>query len=97
MYIFLAVLNCLQIEYTLPGPSILYKISSSAIEPVSQQYFPGYYKKDQKQQLLVIDQLKVYLENGMNNFELTPSTLSLNDITHSYRCGINKYHIKIFF
>ena len=36
---------------------------------------------DQKQQLLVIDQLRIYLENGMNSFELTPSTLSLLDQT----------------
>jgi capsular exopolysaccharide synthesis family protein len=36
---------------------------------------------DEKQQLLVIDQLKTYLEDGMNNFELTPSILSLSDVT----------------
>ena len=38
---------------------------------------------DQKQQLNVIDQLKMYLEDGMNKFEKTPSTLSLTDGTLS--------------
>lgn len=36
--------------------------------------------RNQKHQLVVIDQLRVYLENGMNNYELTPSSLSLTDI-----------------
>ncbi len=39
--------------------------------------------QDQKHQLLVIDQLRAYLQDGMNNFELTPSSLSLTDQTLS--------------
>jgi capsular exopolysaccharide synthesis family protein len=38
---------------------------------------------DEKQQLNVIDQLKIYLEDGMNAFEKTPSALSLTDGTLS--------------
>ena len=37
--------------------------------------------QDQRYQLLVIDQLRTYLEDGSNNFELTPSRLSLTDAT----------------
>ncbi len=37
--------------------------------------------KDENLQLVVIDQLRTYLEDGMNNFELTPSILSLSDVT----------------
>jgi len=36
---------------------------------------------DLKQQLLVIDILKAYLEDAMNNFELTPSPFTLSDET----------------
>ena len=32
-------------------------------------------------QLIIIDQLRTYLEDGTNNFELTPSTLTLSDVT----------------
>ncbi len=38
---------------------------------------------DQRHQLNVIDQLRVYLEDGMNEFEKTPSALSLIDATLS--------------
>jgi capsular exopolysaccharide synthesis family protein len=38
---------------------------------------------DQRQQLNVIDQLRMYLEDGMNEFEKTPSALSLIDATLS--------------
>ena len=39
--------------------------------------------KDQRQQLVIIDMMKDYLEDGMNNFEKTPSSLSLIDPTLS--------------
>jgi tyrosine-protein kinase Etk/Wzc len=38
---------------------------------------------DLKQQKVVVDLLKEYLEDAMNNFELTPSPFSLNDVTLS--------------
>lgn len=37
--------------------------------------------KDLRQQNVVIDLMKEYLEDGMNNYELTPSSLSLTDAT----------------
>ena len=43
--------------------------------------------QDQRQQLIVIDQLRTYLEDGMNNFELTPSKLSLADETLTATVG----------
>jgi len=39
--------------------------------------------KDQRQQLVIIEMLKAYLEDAMNNYEKTPSTLSLMDQTLS--------------
>ena len=39
--------------------------------------------KDLKQQIVILDLLKQYLEDGMNNYELTPSALSLADQTLS--------------
>ena len=37
--------------------------------------------KDLKQQIVILDLLNEYLQEGMNNYELTPSALSLNDQT----------------
>jgi hypothetical protein len=37
--------------------------------------------QNQKQQLVIIDIMTVYLKDSMNNFERTPSSLSLSDVT----------------
>jgi capsular exopolysaccharide synthesis family protein len=37
--------------------------------------------KDLRQQIVMINLMKEYLEDGMNNFELTPSALSISDAT----------------
>jgi len=42
---------------------------------------------DQKQQLIILDQLQTYLEDGMNNFMITPSKLSLLDETLAAMVG----------
>ena len=39
--------------------------------------------KDLRQQLVVVDLMNEYLEDGMNNYELTPSALSVTDQTLS--------------
>ena len=39
--------------------------------------------KDQRQQLVILDMLKVYLEDAANNYEKTPSALTLTDNTLS--------------
>lgn len=46
---------------------------------------------DQKQQLIVLDQLQTYLEDGMNNFMITPSKLSLMDETLA--AMVNSYNL----
>jgi tyrosine-protein kinase Etk/Wzc len=40
--------------------------------------------RNQRGQLAVIEQLEIYLKDAINNFEITPSTLSLSDPTLSF-------------
>jgi tyrosine-protein kinase Etk/Wzc len=47
--------------------------------------------KDLRQQIVIIDLMKEYLEDGMNNYELTPSALSLSDQTLT--TTVNAYNI----
>ena len=47
--------------------------------------------KDLKQQAVTIDLMGEYLEDGMNNFELTPSALSLSDQTLTTM--VNAYNV----
>src|SRR6185503_11978369 len=47
--------------------------------------------KDLKQQTVIADLMKEYLEDGMNNYELTPSALSLADQTLSVM--VNSYNV----
>ncbi|HEU5167813.1 MAG TPA: polysaccharide biosynthesis tyrosine autokinase [Chitinophagaceae bacterium] len=47
--------------------------------------------KDLKHQIVTIDLVKEYLEDGMNNYELTPSALSVTDQTLS--AMVNSYNV----
>ncbi len=47
--------------------------------------------KDLKHQIVILDLLVEYLNEGMNNYELTPSALSLNDATLTG--SINTYNL----
>src|SRR6185436_12287153 len=47
--------------------------------------------KDLKQQVVIIDLTREYLEDGMNNYELTPSALSLSDQTLGTM--VNSYNV----